>query len=226
MSNNTLNPAKAKCGPFFHKGGWIAYNSDVWDSNGFTGKVKLAKMELPAAWYYNVRDVRGYIRLQGPAGGRADEGFATQKLAQRGYDSACKSNKWRKLWAQAIANMPDDHQLKVEFDKWFKLPKGTTPLPEFVVGNAYGTMEARNGFIYQKRKVTTLVVAAKQALCARICGFTYVDKKTNKLMVNSMGFSTAIGAGQCPRDPARQKLVLRLASGEGKALARELVKKL
>ena len=110
--------------------------------------------------------------------------------------------------------------LNVEITRWLKRPKGTTPLP------AHGTMRVRNGEIFEKSILVHQIPAAKQALLARIMSYVYQDKTTGKVLVNSMSFTNVIRGGVKPRDPEKQKLVLRLASKEGPALARELASKL
>ena len=240
MSNNTLNPANLKCGPFLHKGGWIAVNSPKYTPSGFTGTVRKHKLNLKAGWHYNVMDKTGVILTYDvaplppitlPNGNPYGENPApnprnNETTAKREYEAACRKVKWQKLWQAAIDNMPKDHMLKIKALRWVKRPRGSTPIPDFAIGNAHGTMKIMDGHVYEQVEQVYEKPAAQQALCARICGYTYTNKVTGKTEVNSMTFRNVIGSGMRPRDVEKQKLVLRLASKEGKELARKLAAQL
>src|ERR1700744_4091696 len=188
MSNIKFD-TKTKLGPFYHKGGLIALSSPNYDYGG-TGQIKMInkKLNLEAGWCFNVRDDFGIIILVSNA---TRIKMTNEKEAAKQYDRFCRIYKWRKIWRTAVANMPDV-KLAVTSTRWVKCPVETIPLPDFVRGNADGEMKAVDGVIYRKVLVESEVPAAKQALLARLMGYTYVDAVSGRLKVNSMSFSSTV----------------------------------
>lgn len=199
-----------KLGPFHHPGGHL------WDNSHAT-----VPLDQPEGWYYYIETLDEVVRLFG-TGSRVG-GYATQKLCTNAYQQHCKRYKWRKIWQQAVNNMPE-FMREVSYEQWVKCPKGTVPLPDFILLRASNDMKMVDGRIQRKVKITKQVKAAKIATLARLMGHEYPDKKTGKLKVDSMGFTNSRHSGAVPRDPELKQRLLDLAGLYGTELAKKLLK--
>ena len=171
----------------------------------------------PAGWYYLAPT---YYISNGPEehlySGRKS-GFISEKEAQVGLERHMKHVHWSSLWQKALTNMPKRIRYKTT-SHWVELPKGTTTIPDFIVGVATGEMMIQNGVPHALVTETKEIVYGQQSALTRLI--------LNKPNVGSMDHnmvSHGINHGNRPKDTKRRELLELLASDKGAEIALKML---
>lgn len=215
MNSNIKLDTITKLGPFLHQGGWIALSIPYYELGVITmTPTNHHGFDLEAGWFFRHRDQNGIVIIRG---NNNDSGpIKDEKTAFKAYERWNQRTKWQIIWRDAVKNMPYREGRK-EMVRWVPQEKGTVPLPEFVKGNAFDEMRVHDGIIDIKE--TFYIKYGQISLLCLLMGYTYTDKASNKIRLDTNGFYHVRTGGMKPRDVEKQKLALRFASGEGNALA-------
>lgn len=188
----------------YHPGGNYTY------PNGATYQYDAGWYYLAPSYYMDESKVYLYS-------GTKPNGFISEKEAQAGLERHMKHVHWSHLWQKALINMPKRFRYE-ETSHWVELPKGTTTIPDFIVGAATGKMMIENGvphaFVTEKNEI---VYGRQSALTRLILNKPRLSRGDHNMVFHG------INLGQRPKDKKRRELLELLASDKGAEIALKML---
>jgi hypothetical protein len=122
-------------------------------------------------------------------------------------------NYWYDKWREAMAAMPAKI-MQHKHRTWEKLPKGTTPLPEFIEGRAKGEMILDSGHVLKERVWFTSHEYGRAAALGILLGYiTWTGADHKRKRANSCAMlGRKIPESSRPRDPKTRELLSKLGT--------------
>jgi hypothetical protein len=120
---------------------------------------------------------------------------------------------WFEKWRDAMANMPFKI-MQHKHREWLILPKGTTPLPEFIEGRAKGTMRQHEGQTWEEHITYSSHEYGRAAALGILLGYiTWTGKDHKRKRANSCAMlGRKIPERSRPRDPKVRELLAKLGT--------------
>jgi hypothetical protein len=126
---------------------------------------------------------------------------------------------WQRIWLRAYHNMPV-HLKRRTHTFWEKQASGTVTVPQFIKGQARGTMRmVDNDTIVEKHvKIVKTWRSNKHSNLSRLLNY----KQRTKWGMN-VSVQRGMAYGTCPREKSKRALLIQLASKRGQHLALKLL---
>lgn len=124
---------------------------------------------------------------------------------------------WRGVWFAAKDNMPYRCSRK-KIKQWLKADR-PVPIGEFIKGQAKGIMEMRNNVVFELNIDEKINLYGQHMALTYVMGYKLTKNSKTPGRPANEWIRSSIERGNEPRDPAKRKLLLALASPHGRELA-------
>ena len=131
--------------------------------------------------------------------------------------------KWNAIWKKAYKNCPARMAVPM-IQRNIIHPPNSVELGEFIKKRAKNRMTIQDGHVIESYKEAgTPYIYGRTAAMARLLGYYATNKRTGRRYPHSLHISGMMANSMMPRDPEKQKLLIRLSKPGGDELALKML---